>query len=83
MGLCDLAVHIPNNTDWENFMARFVSAVPDDLGFYSGLDLLDTLVPTVLEDSSFEGATVATLREHFKQWAKFPLRGEQGVAEDY
>jgi hypothetical protein len=36
-----------------------------------------------LEDTSFEGATVATLREHFNQWAKASLKEEQGVAEDY
>ncbi|CAG8268667.1 unnamed protein product [Penicillium salamii] len=72
-----------NNIDWENFMARFVSAVPDYLEFYNGLDLLDTFTPTVLEDPSFEGATVATLREHFNQWAKSSLKEEQGVAEDY
>lgn len=72
-----------NNTDWENFMARFVSAVPEYLEFYNGLDLLNTFTPTVLEDASFEGATVATLREHFNQWAKTSLKEEQGVAEDY
>lgn len=52
-------------------MARFLSAVPEYLEFYSGLDLLDTFTPTVLEDPSFEGATVATLHEHFNQWAKY------------
>jgi hypothetical protein len=72
-----------NNSDWDKFIARFVNAVPDDLEFYNGLDLLDTFTPTVLEDPSFEGATVATLREHFNQWAKTSLREEQGVAEDY
>ncbi|KAJ5525131.1 hypothetical protein N7494_011781 [Penicillium frequentans] len=72
-----------NNSDWEKFIARFLGAVPDYLEFYSGLDLLDTFAPTVLEDPSFEGATIATLREHFKQWAKASLKEEQGVAEDY
>lgn len=57
-------------------MAGFVSAVPDYLEFHNGLDLLDTFTPTVMEDPSFEGAAVATLREHFKQWAKtFVKRG--------
>ncbi|KAJ5781888.1 uncharacterized protein N7518_010371 [Penicillium psychrosexuale] len=71
-----------NNSDWEKFMARFLSAVPDYLEFYSGLDLLDTFALTVLEDPSFEGATVAPLREHFNQWAKASLKEEQGVTED-
>lgn len=50
-------------------MARFLGAVSDYLEFYCGLDLLNTFAPTVLEDHSFEGATVATLREHFNQWS--------------
>lgn len=72
-----------DNPGWEKFMAHFLSAVPDYLEFYSGLDLLNTFAPTVLEDPSFEGATVATLRKHFKQWAKASLKEEQGVPEDY
>jgi hypothetical protein len=36
-----------------------------------------------LEDPSFEGATVATLRKHFKHWAKASLKEEQGMPEDY
>ena len=38
--------------------------------------------PTVDKDPSFEGTTVATLREHFNQWVKTSLKEEQGVAED-
>ncbi|KAJ5670384.1 uncharacterized protein N7477_005747 [Penicillium maclennaniae] len=72
-----------NNSDWEKFMARFLSVVPDYLEFYSGLDLLDTFAPTVLEDPSFEGTTVATLGEHFNLWAKVSLKEEKGGPEDY
>ena len=36
-----------------------------------------------MEDPSFEGATVATLRKHFKQWAKASLKEKQGVLDDY
>lgn len=39
-----------NNTDRQNFMDHFVSAVPRYLEFYNGLDLLDTSTTTVLED---------------------------------
>jgi hypothetical protein len=72
-----------NNAEWEKFMARFLSAVPDFLKYYSGLDLLDTFAPTVFEDPSFEGATVVTLREHFNKWAKTARKEEQGVGEDH
>lgn len=64
-------------------MTRFLGAVPDYLEFYSGLDLLHTFAPTVLEDLSFQGATFAILREHFNQWAKASLKEAQGVAENY
>jgi hypothetical protein len=72
-----------NDSDWEKFMARFLSSVWESLEYYSGLDLLDTFTPTVFEDPSFEGATVATLREHFHQWKKTALKEEQGVGENY
>lgn len=72
-----------DDPSWEKFLARFLNAVPDYLEFYSGLDLLDTFYPTVFEDPSFDGATVVTLRKHFKQWAKSSLKEEQGVREDY
>ncbi|KAJ5672491.1 hypothetical protein N7507_001618 [Penicillium longicatenatum] len=72
-----------DNAEWEEFMARFLSAVPEFLQYYSGLDLLDTFTPTAFEDPSFEGATVVTLREHFNQWAKTARQEEQGVSEDY
>lgn len=72
-----------DNAEWERFMARFLSAVPEFLQYYSGLDLLDTFAPTVFEDPSFEGATVVTLREHFNKWAKTARKEEQGVSEDY
>jgi hypothetical protein len=72
-----------NDSDWEKFLARFLSSVRESLEFYSGLDLLDTFNPTVFEDLSFEGATVTTLREHFHQWKKTALKEEQGVSEDY
>lgn len=72
-----------DNAEWEKFMTRFLSAVPEFLQYYSGLDLLDTFAPTVFEDPSFEGATVVALREHFNKWAKTARKEEQGVSENY
>lgn len=68
-----------NNSDWEKFMARFLRPIPKFLEYYSGLDLLDKFAATVLEDRSFEGTTVAVLRDHFNQWATTALQEEQGV----
>lgn len=72
-----------NNTDWDKFLTHFLSPVPESLEYYSGLDLLETFAPTVLEDPSFEGATAATLREHLGQWSKTAMKEEQGVSEIY
>ncbi|OQD67322.1 hypothetical protein PENDEC_c039G03438 [Penicillium decumbens] len=46
---------------------------------YNGLDLLDNFAPTVMEDSSFEGATTATLRENLNKWAASAKHQEQNV----
>ncbi|KAJ5649967.1 uncharacterized protein N7484_003690 [Penicillium longicatenatum] len=60
-----------DNAEWEKFMARFLSAVPEFLQYYSGLDLLDTFTPTVFEDPPLS------------RWAKTARQEEQGVSEDY
>ena len=49
------------------------------LEYYNGLDLLDKFRPTVLEDPSFEGSTVAALRDHFNKWVPMAVKEEQGV----
>ncbi|KAJ5804470.1 uncharacterized protein N7518_000773 [Penicillium psychrosexuale] len=67
-----------DDTEWGKFMTRFLSAAPEFLEYYSGLDLLDTFAPTVFEDPSFEGATVVNLREHFNKWAKTDFDEEVG-----
>lgn len=72
-----------DDAEWEKFMNRFPSAVPEYLEFYSGLNLLNTFAPTVFQDPSFKVATVVTLREHFNKWAKTIRKEEQGVSEDY
>ncbi|CAG8899836.1 unnamed protein product [Penicillium egyptiacum] len=43
------------------------------------MDLLGKFSRTVLEDPSFEDATVAVLRDHFNQWVTTALKEEQGV----
>lgn len=67
-----------NDSDWEKFIARFLRPVPKILECYNGLDL-DKFAPTVFEDRSSEGATVAILRDHFNQCATTALQDEHGV----
>jgi hypothetical protein len=54
-----------SNSDWEKSMTRFLYHATEALEFGSGLDLLDSFAPTVLEDRSFDGANTALLRKHF------------------
>lgn len=60
-------------------MTLFLRHVVWKLKFYSGLDLLDNFAPTVFEDPSFERATTAVLRDHFREWAATAIHREQGV----
>lgn len=65
--------------DWERFMARFLQSVTEYLESSKGLDMLEGFTPTVFEDPSFDGATTAVLRTHFRKWATTAPLQEQGV----
>ncbi|KAJ5198118.1 uncharacterized protein N7498_007235 [Penicillium cinerascens] len=71
-----------SNADWEKFMTLLLDQTTRSLKCYNGLDLLDSLAPTVMEDSSFEGAATATLRGYFNKWATTAKHLEQGVPLD-
>ncbi|RAK90370.1 muramidase [Aspergillus costaricaensis CBS 115574] len=58
-------------------MIRFYKRVEKYLQYYNGLDLLARFTPTVLEDRSFEGMTVASLRDKFNKWAVTAVKEEQ------
>lgn len=69
-----------SNSNWEEFMHRFLWHVNKSLEFYNSLDLLDSFSPKVLEDKAlFDDATTSVIREHFKQWAVTASQEEQGV----
>ncbi|GIJ86743.1 hypothetical protein Asppvi_005638 [Aspergillus pseudoviridinutans] len=58
-----------SNTAWVEFMRRLLANTKDTLEGCCGLDLLDNLTLTVIEDSgSLDGATTAVIRKHFQQW---------------
>ena len=45
---------------------------------YNGMDMMDSLGFTVIEDqSTLDGASTSTVREHFKQWADTAPQREQ------
>lgn len=64
-----------SDSDWENFMSRFLHPITARLECMNGLDLLDGFAPTVFEDQSFNGADTAFLRKHFQGWAATAARG--------
>lgn len=59
-------------------MARIYDTVKEYLELCNGLDMLDSFAPSVIQDrSAFEGATTATLREHFvNTWVPSAFPGE-------
>ncbi|KAJ5121547.1 uncharacterized protein N7515_009508 [Penicillium bovifimosum] len=68
-----------SHSDWEKLMVRLHKRVKKYLERCNGLDLLGRFAPTVLEDRSFEGATVISLREKFNEWAVTAIKEEQGI----
>ncbi|PYI21841.1 hypothetical protein BO99DRAFT_327238 [Aspergillus violaceofuscus CBS 115571] len=67
-----------SESDWEEFMRRFLYHVPRKLQPFNGLNLMATFCLTVFQDPSFDGATVAVLREHFNKWAAVAVQEEHG-----
>lgn len=68
-----------SDADWAEFMERLHYHTKSALETYGGLDMLDSLLPfTVIEDrQTLDGATTATVREHFKRWAASAPQEEQ------
>jgi hypothetical protein len=61
-------------------MSRFLHQVRTTLGIHDGLDMLDSFVPTVMDDKTrFDGVTPYTVRDHFNEWAYTACEAEQGV----
>ncbi|KAF7136733.1 hypothetical protein CNMCM5793_006051 [Aspergillus hiratsukae] len=72
-----------SDSDWEEFMRRFLHHVRDTLEYYDGLDMLDSFVPTVMDDKTrLDGATASIVRDYFNQWARTACETEQGVPFD-
>ncbi|KAJ9300175.1 hypothetical protein DTO271G3_2292 [Paecilomyces variotii] len=69
-----------SNSDWEEFMSRFLHQVRRNLKNHDGLDMFDSFVPTVMDDKMrFDGVTPDVVRDHFNKWASTACEIEQGV----
>jgi hypothetical protein len=71
-----------SNTAWDEFMCRLLANTKDTLDDEGGLDLLNNLALTVIEDpGKLDGATTAVIRHHFKQWVVTAVQQEQGTRQ--
>ncbi|RAO70265.1 uncharacterized protein BHQ10_006277 [Talaromyces amestolkiae] len=69
-----------SDSDWEEFMRRFLYHVNHTLEYADGLDLLDYFKPTVMDDKTrFDGVSPAIVRDYFNQWAHSACETEQGI----
>lgn len=64
-------------------MRRFLYHARETLEYYDGLDMLDSFVPTVMDDKTrFDGVTPSIVRDYFNHWAHTACETEQGVLFD-
>lgn len=64
-------------------MRRFLYHVRETLEYYDGLDMLDSFMPTVMDNKTrFDGVTPSIVRDYFNQWARTACETEQGVPFD-
>jgi hypothetical protein len=65
--------------DWNKFMELLRQHIQRALKCYNGLDLMESLSLTVIEDpSTLDDASTSFVREHFKQWVTTAPEREQG-----
>lgn len=69
-----------SDDEWNEFMERLRYRIRQTLEFYNGLDLIDSLSLTVIEDrEKLDDVEASVVREHFKTWAETALQREQGA----
>jgi hypothetical protein len=68
-----------NDDDWNKLMEHLRHHTSKSLEFCNGLDIMDSLSLTVIEDQSIlDDASTSFVRMHFKQWAASAPEREQG-----
>jgi hypothetical protein len=71
-----------NDDEWNEFMKRLRYRIRQTLEFYNGLDLMDSLGLTVIEDrETLDDVEASVVREHFKTWVETAPQREQGTAQ--
>ncbi|KAI5861927.1 hypothetical protein GGS23DRAFT_611079 [Durotheca rogersii] len=65
---------------WAQRVAGLRRRAGETLAYYNGADLLDRLAVTVVEDrEALDGASAASVRQHFAAWAAAAVAREQGT----
>ncbi|KAL1853846.1 hypothetical protein Plec18167_007167 [Paecilomyces lecythidis] len=83
-GLVTYRCTYKSDSDWEEFMRRFLYRIKKTLESYDGLDMLDSFVPPVMDDEiRFDGVTPSIVRDYFNQWAHTACEIEQGISFDH
>ncbi|CEJ90020.1 hypothetical protein VHEMI05831 [[Torrubiella] hemipterigena] len=68
-----------SDEQWKAFMDRLNFYIDETLEFHGGMDVKASLDVTVIEKQElFDGATPATVRYHFRQWAETAAEIKQG-----
>jgi hypothetical protein len=68
-----------SDSDWDAFLKRMRFEVKYSLSLDEGVDMMDSLGFTVLEDPEFDKASVSTIRQHFREWSTTAPQHEQGT----
>ena len=70
-----------SDADWQAFTNRLQRYIRRTLNIYNGIDMLDSMAFTVMEDKErFDGAEVRDVRGAFVEWVR-AQRGEDGGRE--
>jgi hypothetical protein len=69
-----------SDADWDAFLKHMRFEMEQKLSDYNGLDMLDSHRSTVFEDAAlFDKASIATIRQHFREWCSTAPQEEQGT----
>lgn len=72
-----------SDDEWDQFMERLRATINKSLEFWNGLDMLDSLRLTVLEDRAFNGVSTSVIRQKFRPWVETAPLEEQGTGPAY
>lgn len=68
--------------EWDTLLQRLRSKLEESLGGFNRMDLMSSFDMKVFDDRAlFDGASTATIRDHFTAWARKATWKEQGTVE--